>query len=352
MRIGQWDSATAADAYVIAEIGVNHNGDLSLAHEMIDIASDAGANCAKFQTFHADQFCGDPTEMFSYVSQGVEVTESMRDMFRRFELPDDSWDGLAKHCKDRGVDFMTTPQDLSDLKLVSHIDLPAIKVGSDDLVNTWLISRYRDAGLPIILSSGMADIDEVELALTAAGWPESGDVAVLVCTSTYPTPPNSANLGRISTLKRTFPGLIIGFSDHTEGAGAATVARTLGAVIFEKHFTTSHDLPGPDHWFSADPSDLREWIDAIRNVDVLLGDGVVRPTDAEHDMRRLARRAATALQDIAPDEVLTEANVGLRRPALGIPPRDFEALLGKRATRAIKAWEPIREADAQLRGAG
>lgn len=247
---------------------------------------------------------------------------------------------------------MTTPQDLSDLALVRHIDLPAIKVGSDDLVNTWLISRYREEGLPIILSTGMADIEEVELALTAAGWSDSGDVAVLVCTSTYPTPPSSANLARITTLKRTFPGLVVGFSDHTEGAGAATVARTLGAVIFEKHFTTSHDLPGPDHWFSADPSDLREWIDAIRSVDVLLGDGVVRPTEAERAMRRLARRAATALQDIAPNEVLTEANVGLRRPALGVPPSDFETLLGKRATRAIKAWEPIHEADVQLRGHG
>lgn len=347
MRIGNWRSDATGPAYIIAEVGINHNGHLEWAHQMIDIAADCGADCVKFQTFHADQFCGDPDETFTYTSQGRQVTESMREMFRRVELPDDCWQDLAEHCAERNVDFMTTPQDVGDLELVLDLDLPALKVGSDDLVNTWLISRYSQTGLPMILSSGMAELDEIRNALLVAGWPENRSLAVLVCTSIYPAPPETTNLGRIATLVGEFPGLSVGFSDHTAGSTAAVIARSLGSSIFEKHFTQSHDSPGPDHWFSADPDELKDWIEAIRSVDVFVGTGVVAPAEAEIAMRRLARRGITALRDIDCGEILTEDNIGLRRPAEGISPAGFEQTLGRRARVPIAAWRPINESDLQ-----
>lgn len=341
MRIGDRELTESSPAYVIAEVGINHNGEVPRAHRMIDLAAECGADCVKFQTFHAAQFCGDPQEPFTYKSQGQSVTESMLEMFRRVELPDDVWPKLAEHSRERGLDFMTTPQDWSDFELVRPIGLPAIKVGSDDLVHSWLIDRYRDTGLPIILSSGMADMAEVAHALEVAGWPQNADVALLVCTSMYPTPPDAANLGRIATLRDEFPGLTLGFSDHTRGSAAAGVARSMGAAVFEKHFTESHDLPGPDHWFSADPEELREWVSTIRQVEVLLGSGDVVPAQGEIPMRRLARRSITAIRDIAVGEVLSEYNIGMRRPAGGLPSDDFSEVIGRVAHAPIPAWQHV-----------
>jgi N,N'-diacetyllegionaminate synthase len=342
MKIGDRELGQGSPAYIIAEIGINHNGELNRAHKMIDIAANCGADAVKFQTFHADQFCGDPSETFTYRSQGQEITESMLEMFRRYELPEASWPELATHCRERGTDFLTTPQDLSDLQLVIGLGLPAIKIGSDDLINTWLISEYRKAGLPIILSSGMAELIEVADAVKAAGWPKNPNVAILVCTSIYPTPQETANLRRIETIRNSFPGLTIGFSDHTQGNLAAVISRSLGAVIFEKHFTESHNLPGPDHWFSANPMELASWISNIRETDIYLGTGSVVPSEAEIPMRRLARRSITALRDIKAGEVLNPDNIGMRRPAGGVDSSELSKFFGKRAKSYIRAWEHVQ----------
>lgn len=327
----------AAPAYCIAEVGVNHNGDLELAKRMIGAAQRAGADAVKFQTFKAEEFCGDPAQTYTYRSQGRAVTEPMLAMFKRHEFLPAQWAELKSHCDAVGITFFSTPQNRSDLDLLLAIGVPAVKIGSDDFTNLPLLADYSRTGLPLLLSCGMADLAEVHRSLEAAGWFEGRQLVLLLCTSQYPTPPADANIRKLTTLQQAFPGLLVGFSDHTQGPQAASLAVALGARVFEKHFTLDKDLPGPDHWFSDDEAGLAEWIASIRNAETLLGSPIVRPTAAEREMRKVARRSVVALRDLAEGEPLSAANVGLRRPGDGLPPEMFERLLGMTASRRIAA---------------
>jgi N,N'-diacetyllegionaminate synthase len=330
--------------YCIAEVGINHNGELPLAIRMIDAAKAAGADAVKFQTFKAEEFCG-PDQTFTYKSQGKPVTESMLRMFQRYEFPPETWRVIKAHCDAAGITFFSSPQNRSDLDLLLEVGVPAIKVGSDDFTNLPLLRSYSAAGLPLILSCGMSDLAEVHQALESAGWFEGRPVALLLCTSQYPTPPEDVNISKLTTLQQAFPRLLIGFSDHTQGALAASLAVARGARIFEKHFTLSHDLPGPDHWFSEEPAGLTEWIAAIRGADILLGSPYLRPTNAEREMRSVARRSVVALRNIARGEKLDQANTGLRRPGGGLPPDMLDRVLGLLATRDIKRGEQLSVGD-------
>ena len=331
--------------YCIAEVGINHNGDLALAKRMIDIAKTAGADAVKFQTFKAEEFCGDPKQTFTYKSQGKPVTESMLAMFQRYEFPQEAWQEIKTHCEAVCITFFSTPQNHSDLDLLMELGVPAIKVGSDDFTNLPLLRDYVKTGLPIILSCGMSDLAEVHQALDTVGWFDGYPVTLLLCTSQYPTPPQDVNIAKLTTLQQAFPGLLVGFSDHTQGTLAAALAVSRGARIFEKHFTLSHDLPGPDHWFSDEPEGLAEWIATIRHADTLLGSPFVRPTQAEQEMRLVARRSVVALRDIALGETLDNANTGLRRPGGGLPPDMISNVLGLMATRDLKRGELLSLGD-------
>jgi len=327
--------------FVIAEVGINHNGELAKALEMIQVAQRAGADAVKFQTFKAEEFVGDASQPFTYRSQGKEITEPMIDMFRRYELPKSAWRELASECRRVGVIFLSTPQNRSDLDLLLELDVAAIKIGSDDFTNLPLIRSYASTGLPLILSCGMADLAEVYQALDAAGTFDGYPAALLLCTSQYPTPPSDVNLQKLKTLQGAFPGLMTGFSDHTQGSLASSLAVALGAVIFEKHFTLDHNLPGPDHWFSEDPTSLARWIAAIRTARMMLGEALVRPTTQEREMRLIARRSIVALAAISRGSPLTPANVGLRRPGTGLPPSYLETFLGSIAARDISAGDVL-----------
>jgi N,N'-diacetyllegionaminate synthase len=331
-RIGEGNPA-----FIVAEAGINHNGSIDSAMAMIGVAKQAGADAVKFQTFKAREFVGDKAQQFTYRSQGRQVTESMLVMFERYELPDEAWARIKAECDRQQMIFMSTPQNRSDLDLLLKVGLPAVKIGSDDFNNLPLIRSYAQTGLPLILSCGMSDLSEVHQALDSAGAFEGYPVALLLCTSQYPTPPADVNLRKLKTLQGAFPGLVTGFSDHTQGPLAASLAVAMGAQIFEKHFTLDHDLPGPDHWFSEDPSGLRQWIDGIRVSQLMLGSPVVKATKAELAMRTLARRSLVALRPISRGSVLTVENVGLRRPGNGLPPSYFEQLLGSRAAHDIAA---------------
>jgi N-acetylneuraminate synthase/N,N'-diacetyllegionaminate synthase len=334
-----------APPYCIAEVGINHNGDVTRAKGMIEAARAAGADAVKFQTFKAEEFCGDSAQTFTYRSQGRTVTESMLEMFRRHEFSASQWRDIKAACDYAGITFFSTPQNPSDLDLLLDLGVPAIKVGSDDFTNLPLLSRYAGARLPLILSCGMADLGDVHAALEAVGWFDGMDVALLLCTSQYPTPPNDVNASKLTTLQGAFPGLLVGFSDHTQGPLAAAIATALGARLFEKHFTLDHSLPGPDHWFSEEPAGLREWITTIRQADVLRGTPWVRPTQAEGAMRLVARRSVVALKDIDAGEPLGEANVGLRRPGGGLPPAMLAQVIGLTATRRIRRGEILQIGD-------
>lgn len=331
--------------YCIAEVGINHNGDLDIAKKMIDAAKAAGADAVKFQTFRAEEFCGDPEQMFTYMSQGKQVTEPMVEMFRRYEFSQDNWHEIKAYCEGANITFFSTPQNKTDLRILQKIGVPAIKIGSDDFTNLPLIRTYTETGLPLILSCGMSDLAEVHQALEAAAWFESYPVALLLCTSQYPTPPEDVNISKLTTLQNAFPGLLVGFSDHTQGSLAAALAVSRGARIFEKHFTLSKNLPGPDHWFSETPAGLAEWITNIRVSDILLGNSIVRPTKAEQEMRLIARRSVVALSNISAGETLSDRNVGLRRPGGGLPPVFVQNVIGLSAARDIQKGEKLSLGD-------
>ncbi|MBF0282751.1 MAG: N-acetylneuraminate synthase family protein [Zetaproteobacteria bacterium] len=331
--------------YCIAEVGINHNGDLAIAKRMIDAAKASGADAVKFQTFKAEEFCGDPQQTFTYQSQGQQVTESMLEMFRRYEFRPEDWREIKAYCQTVGITFFSTPQNPSDLELLLDIGVPALKIGSDDFTNLPLIQTYIESRLPLILSCGMSDLAEVHQALEAATWFDGYPVALMLCTSQYPTPPKDVNIAKLTTLQQAFPGLLVGFSDHTQGALAASLAVSRGARIFEKHFTLGKDMPGPDHWFSEDPAGLAEWINSIRAADLILGSPYLRPTIAEQEMRLIARRSVVALQDIAAGEKLDAMNIGLRRPGGGLPPNMILNVMGLMSTRDIKKGERLSLGD-------
>lgn len=336
---------TGHPAFIIAEVGINHCGDRERAIDMCRVAYECGADAVKFQTFAAEEFCGDPAQLFTYRSKGREVTEPLLDMFKRHELSKEDWAAIERACRDIGITFFSTPQNVSDLDLLLELDVPAIKIGSDDFTNLPLIEAYSHAGLPLILSSGMSNLAEVHSALDAAGWFEGREVALLLCTSMYPTPPEEVHLSRLTTLQNAFPGLVTGFSDHTMGSQAAVMATALGAKIFEKHFTLDRSLPGPDHWFSESPEDLAAWIGAIRIAERIVGQPYVRAAAGEKDMKTLARRSVVALLDIAEGEELGPHNIGARRPGGGLPPSFVGNIIGLKALRSLSRGSVLEFGD-------
>ncbi len=331
--------------FIVAEVGINHNGELERAFQMIQVAKDAGVDAVKFQTFKADEFCGDAEQTFTYKSQGKEVTESMLEMFRRYEFNRDQWFAVKKRCDEVGIHFLSTPQNRSDLDILLELGVTAVKVGSDDFSNLPLLKSYAVTGLPLILSTGMADLSEVYQALDIIGAMDGYPVVLLVCTSQYPTPPEDVNLLKLRTLSEAFPDVTVGFSDHTQGPLAAAAAVALGACFFEKHFTLNHDLPGPDHWFSENPEGLKAWVQAIRATYKMLGSPLVRPTATERKNRSAYRRSIVALKDIPEGETLSLQNIGLRRPATGLAPILIDQVLGSQAARIIRKGTPLEFKD-------
>jgi sialic acid synthase SpsE len=345
VRIGDRLVGDGQEPFVVAEVGINHNGELDKAFEMIKVAKMAGVNAVKFQTFKAEEFVGDKNQMFTYFSQGKQVTESMLEMFQRYEFTRDEWKLIKTKCDEEQILFLSTPQNRSDLELLLELGIPAIKVGSDDFTNLPLLKSYVQTGLPVILSCGMADLAEVYQSLETVGALDGYPTILLLCTSQYPTPPQDANLLKLKTLSKTFPMIPLGFSDHTQGPLASSLAVGLGASFFEKHFTLDRNLPGPDHWFSEDADSLKVWVDHIRQSYSMLGSPIVRPTDKELEMRILARRSIAAISDIKEGDVLSESNIGLRRPGNGLAPHMWNSVLGKRAAANIAKGDLIKWSD-------
>jgi len=343
VKIGERVVGLGECPLVVAEVGINHNGELERALEMIHVAKSAGCDAVKFQTFKAKEFVNDPSQMFTYRSQGKEVTESMLSMFERYELPDGAWGTIKTECEKVGITFFSTPQNRSDLDILCEVGVPAIKVGSDDFTNLPLLKKYAQTDLPLVLSTGMSDLAEAYQALETVGAFDGYPVILLVCTSQYPTPPDDTHLARITTLRGAFPMVPIGFSDHTRGPLASSLAVALGAVFLEKHFTLDHDLPGPDHWFSEDPVGLSQWVESIRSAHNMLGSPVVRPTMVERENKREFQRRLVAARDILAGEILSQEAVTLRRVegGMGLPPIFTDYLIGRPAPRAFRAGEPI-----------
>lgn len=273
--------------WIVAEAGINHNGNLDTAMEMVHVAKQAGCDAIKFATLKAAEFCN-PEHLITYRYQGMPVTEPEIEMFRRCELPDTAWKEIKQECDRVGIVFFSTPQNESDLALLLEAGVPCVKVGSDDLTNLALIGSYASHGLPVILSTGMADTRDVLRAVQEA----NGPLVLLVCTSEYPTPIERANVARVATLRTMFQSLPIGYSDHTQGTAAAAAATALGACYLEKHFTLNNAARGPDHEFSASPGGLVSWVGAIWNAYLAIGHGRIEPTEQERENRVKWRRVS------------------------------------------------------------
>jgi len=345
IRIGSSNIGSDHVPFIIAEAGINHNGDLKRALKMVSVAKNSGANAIKFQTFKASEFVANSELQITYLSQGKKVTESQLEMFRRHEFPIDSWFKIKAECEQQKIMFLSTPQNRSDLDLLLEIGVRAIKVGSDDFINIPLLKSYAETGLPLILSCGMSNLSEIYQTLEAVGSLDGYPTILLSCTSQYPTPFKDVNLLKLKTLSATFPMVVHGFSDHTQGPLASSVAAALGACCFEKHFTLNHNDPGPDHWFSEDPEGLKEWVKAIRNVFDILGSGILRPTHKEEKEKLGGRRSILALKNIQKGEMFSSVNIGLRRPGTGLPPVLIEKLLKTKSSRSINEGEMLTYKD-------
>lgn len=342
--IGNKKVGEDCDPFVIAEAGINHNGDIEVAKQMVEIAANSGVDAVKFQTFRTEEFLADKSIPYTYKSQGKEITESMFEMFKRTELSKEEWSELKRFCDMKGVVFLSTPVSESDLDFLISLGASAVKMGSDDFTNLPLMANYSKRGLPMLVSSGMGNEDEMSQAVQTVSVANQ-NMCLFLCTSQYPTPAKDVNAKKLLTMRRKFPDIVLGFSDHTQGTTAAVLAVAYGAKVFEKHFTLNHDMPGPDQWFSSDPVELQQWVAEIREANKMLGCGDLIPTRAEQKMRGVMRRSIVALKDISFDEVFTEENIGLRRPGIGMRPELYSDVLGRHATRNISADTLIKPED-------
>ena len=325
---------------LVAEIGINHNGDMALAEAMIRAAKDAGADAVKFQNYQTEDFLSDHALKYRYTSQGREIEESQFSMFKRCELSGTDLERLKKCCDDHGVVFFSTPTSCFGVDVLREIGSAYLKNGSDYLGHLPLIRHMARSGIPTILSTGMATASEIGEACDAFSEAGGKDLLLLVCTSAYPTHPDSVNLRRIPALAKGF-GCRVGFSDHTAGWEAAVGSVCLGACMIEKHFTTDRNLPGPDQWFSSDPTEFGELVRRVREMELMLGSSTIGPTAAEQHARREFRLSCVASCDLPAGHALHESDIAFRRPATGLPPSQFEFLLGRPLKVAIRRGEPI-----------
>ncbi len=350
--------------YVIAEAGVNHNGDVARALALVDVAATAGADAVKFQTFKASSVISVHAEKAAYQKQTTDAAESQVDMVAKLELSHADHAQLADRCRERGIAFLSTPFDLDSLEfLVTDMGLTTLKIPSGEITNAPLLLAAARSGRDIILSTGMSTIDEVRDALGVLAFGYSGEaeakpdagaftraleradalqgkVTLLHCTTEYPTPYEDVNLRAMDSLREAF-GLTVGLSDHTLGIAVAIAAVARGAQVIEKHFTLDRALPGPDHAASLEPDELTAMVAAIRATEAALGDGDKRLMPSESANRDVARKSLVALTSIAEGEMFTAQNLTAKRPGNGLSPMTYWAVLGTRARRAYHADEAI-----------
>lgn len=351
---------------IIAEAGVNHNGSLDAALALVDKAADTGADAIKFQTFTAESLATSGARKAKYQAQQTDAAESQLDMLRRLQLNESDYLVLAARCAERNIEFMSSPFDLQSVELLLKCKVKRFKIPSGEITNGPLLLKIAASGLPCVLSTGMATIGEVEtaLAILAYGYttnnasPENGDfykrlsrkdfailtdrVALLHCTSNYPTDFSDVNLRCMDTLRTTF-GLTSGYSDHTLGLEIAVAAVARGAEVIEKHFTLSRDQEGPDHQSSLEPGEFGSLVTMIRNVEQALGSPMKYPVDNELDTRSVARKGIVAASKIQAGEKFHPDNLAIKRPEKGLSPLLYWNLLGKTSRRTFELDESIVE---------
>jgi N,N'-diacetyllegionaminate synthase len=327
---------------IIAEAGVNHNGDMNTARHLIDVAAAAGADLVKFQTFKADRLVSASAPKAEYQTRTTDAGETQHAMIRRLELDRGMHEALIAHCNKRGIGFFSTGFDTESLDMLVELGLDCFKIPSGELTNLPYLRHVGRFGKQVILSTGMATLDEIGEALRVleqAGAPRER-MTVLHCSTEYPTPMADVNLRAMLTIRDTFD-VAIGYSDHTEGIEVPIAAVALGATVIEKHFTLDRNLPGPDHKASLEPDELKAMVKAIRNIELAMGDGIKRPNPSETKNIPIARKSIVAACPIRAGEVLDERNLAVKRPGTGISPMRWDEVLGRKAARDFATDELI-----------
>jgi len=337
MRIGNRVIGDGRHVFVIAEAGVNHNGQVNLAKKMIDAAKKAGADAVKFQVFKAGEIV---TKTAGKATYQKGVGKSQYEMLKKLELTEDEFRQLATYAKRKNIIFLASAFDRKSVNLLDELNVPVFKIPSGEITNFPLLDHIAKKGKPIILSTGMSTSQEVKEALDVLKRGGARDVVLLHCVSAYPAEIEEVNLRAMEALKRRFK-LPVGFSDHTLGISVPIAAAALGAVVIEKHFTLDKKLPGPDHKASLGPDELGEMVVRIREVEKALGDGVKRPTKSEVAIKKVVRKSIVAKVNIPKGTVITGEMLELKRPGTGLGPKYLEKVIGKRAKKNMRADELV-----------
>jgi N,N'-diacetyllegionaminate synthase len=327
---------------IIAEAGVNHNGELSQAKRLIDVAAQAGADMVKFQTFSADRLVTVNAGKAEYQSHNTDASESQHAMLRRLELSPEMHHELLEHCKFRGIDFFSTGFDTQSVDFLAKLGLQRFKIPSGEITNLPYLRHVAGFGKPIILSTGMSTLGDIEAALEAleSAGARHEQITVLHCNTEYPTPMIDVNLRAMLTIGEAF-GVAVGYSDHTLGIEVAVAAVALGATVIEKHFTLDRTLPGPDHQASLEPAELHAMVSAIRNIEIALGNRAKRPSTSEIKNQPIGRKSIVAARAIRAGETFSSENLTTKRPGTGLSPMLWDDLIGRKAQRPYERDEAI-----------
>ncbi len=328
--------------FIIAEAGVNHNGSIDLAKKLIDAAVDAGADAVKFQTFKADRLATKLAHKADYQKSNTSVNESQYEMLKKLELDQDMHKAIIEHCKQKQIMFLSSAFDNESVDMLNNFGMALFKIPSSEITNLPYLRHVGSLKKPIILSSGMSDLDDIKNALDVLI--ECGvskdQLTVLHATTEYPCPIQEVNISAMQTISKNF-GVKVGYSDHTNGIEVSIAAVALGACVIEKHFTLDQTMEGPDHKASLEPNEFKSMVRAIRNIEKALGDGIKKPTKSEIKNMAITRKSIVALRVIKSGEIFSVDNLAVKRPGTGISPMDLNKILGKIARRDFLPDEQI-----------
>lgn len=326
--------------FIIAEAGINHNGDIGLAKKLIDVAREAGADAVKFQTFKTEEVVSKEAKKADYQKVTTGAEESQFDMIKKLELAENDFEELFARAQGKGIIFLSSPFDKGSVDLLDELGVPAFKVASGEITNYPLLRHVARKKKPIILSTGMSTLEEIGEALEVIRGEGAEEIVLLHCISCYPAKIEDMNLKAMETLRHAFK-LPVGLSDHTLGITIPIAAVALGACVIEKHFTLDKNLPGPDHKASLEPDELKQMVKAIRDVEKALGNGIRKPTVEEEEIKKIVRRSIIARVNIPEGTVITEEMLGVKRPGNGIEPKYLGHIIGRAAEVTIKKDEII-----------
>lgn len=339
IRIGDREVGASRPCFIIAEAGVNHNGDIALARRLIDAAAAAGADAVKFQTFRADRLAARDAATAEYQRRNAHM-DNQREMLARLELSEGDHRALMAHCRDAGVTFLSSPFDEASIDFLDLLDVPAFKVPSPEAVNGIYLAHMGAKRRPVILSTGMCDLAEVMEALATLEGAGTDEVVVLHCTSHYPAVASELNLRAMATIAAA-SGRPVGYSDHSDGIAVPIAAVALGACMIEKHLTIDRALPGPDHRASLEPDAFKAMVEGIRETEAALGSALKTPQPSEDSARRLGRKSLSAARNLAAGERIAAADLRMMRPADGLGAHALPYLVGRRLRRALAEGERL-----------